>query len=272
MTPEPSLIHTPAGRPACVIVPPAGTDADAAPVGFLHSVETGAAGDGPGMRFVYFVAGCPLRCVYCHNPDTWTTKGGRRVDLDEAIAEIAPYRGFLRLAGGVTVSGGEPMSQPGFVGALLRRLHDDLRLHTALDTTGFLGRKVADDWFDPVDLVMLDIKHSDPAVYKQITGRELGPTLDFARRMVRLGKPLWIRYVLVPGLTDGEADIARLADFLVELGPLVQQVDVLPYHRLGEHKWAALGRAYPLGDTPVPTAEQIAAAIAIFRTRGLTVR
>ncbi|RAI45604.1 pyruvate formate-lyase-activating protein [Rhodoplanes roseus] len=258
--------------PACVVVPPAGTAPGEAPVGFLHSVETGAAGDGPGMRFVFFMAGCPLRCVYCHNPDTWKMKAGRRIDLDEALAEIAPYRGFLRLAGGVTVSGGEPMTQPGFVGALLTRLHHDMRLHTALDTTGFLGHTVADDWFDPVDLLLLDIKHSDPAVYRKITGRDLAPTLDFARRMVRLGKPMWIRYVLVPGLTDDAADIARLADFLGDLGPLVHQVDVLPYHRLGTHKWAALGRAYPLADTPAPTRTEVDAAVAIFRERGLTVR
>lgn len=242
------------------------------PVGFLHSVETGAAGDGPGMRFVFFLSGCPFRCVYCHNPDTWKLAAGRRIDLDEALAEIAPYRSFLRIAGGVTVSGGEPMTQPDFAGRLLARLHDEMRLHTALDTTGFLGRKVADDWFDAVDLVLLDIKHSDPAAYRRITGRDLQPTLDFARRMVRLEKPMWIRYVLVPGLTDGAADIARLADILVDLGPLVQQVDVLPYHRLGEHKWAELGRAYPLGDTPTPTRAQVADAIAIFRDRGLAAR
>ena len=243
----------------------------AEPTGYLHSVETGAAGDGPGVRFVYFLAGCPLRCMYCHNPDTWKVGSGRRIGLDEAIAEVAAYRSFLRIAGGVTISGGEPMMQPVFVGRLLARLHDELKLHTALDTTGFLGRKVADDWFDPLDLVLLDIKHSDPATYRQITGQDLQPTLDFARRMVRLGKPMWIRYVLVPGLTDGPADIARLADMLVDLGPLVQRVDVLPYHRLGEYKWAELGRAYPLGDTPTPTHAQVEDAISIFRARGLVV-
>ncbi|RAI35707.1 pyruvate formate-lyase 1-activating enzyme [Rhodoplanes serenus] len=266
---RPSLPGTagPAARPS---VAPGIAPSD--PVGFLHSVETGAAGDGPGMRFVFFMAGCPLRCQYCHNPDTWKLKAGRRIDLDEAIAEVAPYRGFLRLAGGVTVSGGEPMTQPEFVGALLARLHDELRLHTALDTTGFLGRNVADDWFDPVDLVMLDIKHADPEAYRRITGCDLQPTLDFARRMVRLGVPMWIRYVLVPGLTDAAADIARLAGFLADLGPLVHQVDVLPYHRLGVQKWAALGRPYPLAHTPAPTRAEVDAAIAIFRSHGLTAR
>ncbi|WP_052026965.1 4Fe-4S cluster-binding domain-containing protein, partial [Rhodovulum sp. PH10] len=176
---------------AAARVPPV---ADAEPVGFLHSVETGAAGDGPGMRFVFFLSGCPYRCVYCHNPDTWKRASGRRVDLDEALAEVAPYRAFLRFAGGVTVSGGEPMSQHRFAGRLLTRLHDDLGLHTAIDTTGALGRLVGDDWFDPVDLLLLDIKHVDPATYERITGSELQPTLDFARRMVRLRQPMWVRF------------------------------------------------------------------------------
>ena len=234
-------------------------------------METGAAADGPGMRFVLFVAGCPFRCLYCHNPDTWTFKSGRCVTVDEAIAEVAPYAGFLRMAGGVTVSGGEPLTQPWFVGAFLRRVHDDLGLHTALDTQGFLGHKVDDDWLTAVDLVLLDIKHADAARYKTITGRALQPTLDFARRLVRLGKPMWVRYVLVPGLTDDPNDIARLADTVAGLGPLVEKVELIPFHQLAAHKWAELGRRYTLEGAPVPTAEQIGEAAATLRSRGLTV-
>jgi pyruvate formate lyase activating enzyme len=241
-----------------------------ATAGFLHSVETGGAGDGPGMRFIFFFSGCPLRCLYCHNPDTWKMSAGRPVTMDEAVGEVAPYASFLRRAGGVTMSGGEPLTQHGFVGELLKRLHGDLRLHTAVETTGFLGSKVADAWFDAVDLVLLDIKHVDPAAHRKITGRDAAPTLDFARRLVRLGKPMWIRYVLVPGLTDGANDVARLADAVADLGPLVQQVDVLPYHRLGVQKWAELGRAYALGDTPPPTPAQVDAAVRIFAERGLS--
>jgi pyruvate formate lyase activating enzyme len=239
------------------------------PVGYLHSVETGAAGDGPGMRFMFFFSGCAFRCLYCHNPDTWKLKAGREIGLDEAVAEVARYASFLRMAGGVTVSGGEPLTQHRFVGELLKRVHDELRLHTAIETQGHLARKVDDDWFDAVDLVLLDIKHSDPATYRRITGCELAPTLDFAHRLARLGKPMWLRYVLVPGLTDGADDIARLADFAAGLGPVVKQVDVLPYHRLGMHKWAELGRRYPLADTEPPTQDQIDAAVRIFRDRGL---
>lgn len=241
----------------------------AAVTGFLHSVETGAAGDGPGMRFVYFISGCSFRCLYCHNPDSWKLASGRPVSLDEALEEVRPYASFLRRAGGVTISGGEPLTQHVFVGELLKRLHGEQRLHTAVETTGYLARKLDDEWFDPVDLVLLDIKHADPSAHQRITGRELAPTLDFANRLVRLEKPMWIRYVLVPGLTDRADDIARLADFVAGLGPLVQQVDVLPYHQLGVHKWAELGRHYALADTPTPTPAQVEVAVRIFRDRGL---
>lgn len=240
-------------------------------VGFLHSVESGAAVDGPGMRFVYFMSGCQFRCLYCHNPDTWKPHSGRQVTLDEAVAEVTPYAGFLRMAGGVTISGGEPLVQAPFVGALLARLKTALGLHTALDTQGFLHAHAADDWFAPVDMVLLDIKHSDPDAYHRLTGQDLQPTLDFAHRLVRLGKTMRIRHVLVPGLTDGEDDLRRLADFVASLGPAVERVEVLPLHHLGAHKWAALGMDYPLAGTPTPTPEQMAWARGLFAARGLTV-
>ncbi|MCW2286455.1 pyruvate formate lyase activating enzyme [Rhodoblastus acidophilus] len=239
------------------------------PVGYLHSVETGAAADGPGMRFIYFVAGCPLRCLYCHNPDTWKFASGRVVTLDDAIEEIRPYAHFLRKAGGVTISGGEPLTQRNFVGRLLLRLRDELGLHTALDTQGFLGHKVSDAWLDAVDLVLLDVKHADPGAYRLITSRALQPTLDFGDRLTRLRKPMWIRYVLVPGLTDAPADLEKLADTLLPWGEAIQRVEVLPYHRMGAPKWLELGRSYPLGETRPPTAENLAAAIDLLRRRGL---
>jgi pyruvate formate lyase activating enzyme len=264
----PELLHAPApGVLANIAKTPAARLEP--PTGYLHSVETGAAGDGPGMRFMFFFSGCAFRCLYCHNPDTWKLKAGREITLDDAVQEVKPYASFLRRAGGVTVSGGEPLMQARFVGELLTRLHDELGLHTAIETQGHLGRKVDDDWFDAVDLVLLDIKHSDPATYRRITGCDLAPTLDFARRLVALEKPIWLRYVLVPGLTDGADDLARLADFAAGLGPLVRQVDVLPYHRLGMHKWAELGRPYALAATEPPTHDQIEAAVRIFRARGL---
>ncbi|KXU85904.1 pyruvate formate lyase-activating protein [Caballeronia megalochromosomata] len=237
--------------------------------GVLHSVETGAAADGPGVRFVYFFAGCPLRCQYCHNPDTWRFASGRPVTIDEAIDEIRPYVRFLRLTGGVTVSGGEPLAQRAFVGELLRRIHDEFGLHTALDTQGYLGAKVSDEWLEAVDLVLLDIKHIDPAHYRDLTGVELAPTLAFARRLARLNKSVWIRHVLVPGVTDDPEHLARLGDFLLELGPIVKRVDVLPFHQLGAHKWKSLNLDYKLDGVMPPTPERVAEAVRILRERGL---
>lgn len=239
------------------------------PIGHLHSVESGAAADGPGVRFVYFLAGCPFRCLYCHNPDTWKFSSGRPVTTTEALAEIRPFAGFLRRVGGVTLSGGDPLTQPAFAERLLSALHDDLGLHTALDTQGFLGHKVDDAFFDAVDLVLLDVKHADPDRHRALTGRALAPTLGFARRLADLGKPMWIRHVLIPGWTDDPADLHRLADRLLALGPAVERVDVLPYHTLGLSKWVALGRTSKLADTRPPTAESLAAAVALLRSRGL---
>lgn len=239
--------------------------------GYLHSVESGAAVDGPGMRFVFFMAGCLFRCVYCHNPDTWKLHNGGRITLDDAMAEIRPYGGFLRMAGGVTISGGEPLMQAAFVGEMFRRIKSELSLHTALDTQGYLHATVDDSWFDAVDLVLLDIKHIDPEVYRRLTAQPLQPTLDFAHRLVRLNKPMWLRYVLVPGWTDGRDDIARLADFLAGLGPTVERVEVLPFHQMGAHKWAQLGMDYPLANTPTPTSDSVAEARALFAQRGLVV-
>ncbi|NDV13509.1 pyruvate formate-lyase-activating protein [Crenobacter caeni] len=239
-------------------------------IGYLHSVETGAAVDGPGVRFVYFVSGCQFRCLYCHNPDTWKLHHGRKVSVSEALSELKPYAGFLRFAGGVTVSGGEPLMQPDFVHGLLSGAKA-MGLNTALDTQGFLHENVDDVWFDVVDLVLLDIKHSDPAQYQALTAQPLQPTLDFARRLAQLGKKMWIRYVLVPGLTDGFDDVERLAGFAASLGDAVERVEVLPFHKLGEAKWAELGMPYTLADTPAPPPELTERVRGQFRSRGLNV-
>jgi pyruvate formate lyase activating enzyme len=241
------------------------------PMGYLHSVESGAAVDGPGMRFVFFFSGCQFRCQYCHNPDTWKLNNGRLITLDQAMAEVRPYAGFLKIAGGVTVSGGEPLMQAPFVGALFSRMKGELGLHTALDTQGFLAGKLPDDWFDPVDLVLLDIKQINPEKHLKLTGHPVQPTLDFAQRLVRLGKTIWIRYVLVPGITDNNVDILELADFARSLGSAVERVEVLPFHQMGAHKWESLGLEYPLARTPTPTADQVQQARSLFASRGLLV-
>ena len=238
--------------------------------GYIHSYETMGTADGPGMRFVLFLTGCPLRCQYCHNPDTWHLKNGNRVTVDDVMAEIEKYADFLISAdGGVTISGGEPLFQPKFLAAILRRCKA-LDLHTAVDTSGFLGRRMTDDMLADTDLVLLDIKSSVPEVYKAVTGASVEPTLEFARRLDYEGTPVWIRYVLVPGLTDGVENVDGVAAFLTTLHN-VERVEVLPFHKMGEHKWEAMNLEYQLKDTGPPSEELMQRVQEQFRRKDLTV-
>ncbi len=238
--------------------------------GRIHSIETGAAVDGPGVRFVLFTQGCMLRCKYCHNPDTWDVKGGREVTVSEMLQEIRPYVGLLkRSGGGLTVSGGEPLYQAHFVGELFRRVRAEYGVHTALDTQGFLHRNVSDAWWNEVDLTLLDIKHIRADAHRELTGVDLAPTLECARRLAGLGKKMWIRYVLVPGHTDAQADVEAHADFVASLGPAVERVEVLPFHKLGEDKWAKLNLRYDLTNTPAPDFDTVKRVVETYRSRGL---
>ncbi|MFD5463932.1 pyruvate formate-lyase-activating protein [Kitasatospora sp. NPDC127059] len=251
----------------------AATPAAAAPrrpvSGTVHSWDLSTGVDGPGTRFVTFLAGCPLRCQYCHNPDTWRTRDGRHASTDEIVGEAAKCAEFIRTCGGgATLSGGEPLLQPVFAGELFHRFKHELGLHTALDTSGYLGARATDGLLADVDLVLLDIKSWDRRLYRDLTGRELAPTLDFARRLADLRKELWVRFVLVPGLTDHAENVEGIAAFTASLGN-VTRVDVLPFHKLGAAKWQALGLAFPLADTPTPTPDQTATARAAFAAQGL---
>ena len=237
----------------------------------VHSWDVSTGVDGPGTRFVLFLAGCPLRCQYCQNPDSWHMRDGRRMTLDEILHEVQPYRRFLRVAhGGVTVSGGEPLLQSQFITRFFRQAHE-WSLSTALDTSGALGVRADDELLAVTDLVLLDIKSFDPVTYKRLTGAPVAPTLDFARRLAAVGKAMWIRFVLVPDLTDDPLNVAGLADFVAGLGPAVQRVEILPFHRLGVPKYAALGRPFPLDATPTPSAALVKRAQAQFQERGLPV-
>ena len=182
------------------------------------------------------------------------------------------YRRFIQVAGGgVTVSGGEPLLQPAFTRELLSRCHDDLGLHTALDTSGFLGVRADDALLDATDLVLLDVKAGNPQTYRRVTGTgRLAPTLRFAQRLADRGTPIWIRYVLVPGLTDAVDEVERVADVAAGLAT-VQRVEVLPFHRLGAHKYAELGLTFPLADTEPPDAGLLTRVRGQFAARGLTV-
>jgi len=240
-----------------------------ATTGRIHSWDLSTGVDGPGTRFVDFVSGCPLRCLYCANPDTWHMRDGKETTVDEVMAEIEKYRAFITTAGGgVTLTGGEPLLQPAFTAEILRRCKE-AGLHTALDTSGFLGARASDALLADADLVLLDIKSFDITNYRHLTGGELAPTLNFATRLDRLGVPMWIRYVLVPGWTDRTADVDGLARFVAGLGS-VDRVDVLPFHRLGAAKYEALRVPFPLRDTPVPAPELTEHVRERFRAHGLS--
>ena len=238
--------------------------------GYIHSVETLGTVDGPGVRFVIFTQGCPHRCLYCHNPDTWRLKGGRLIASGDLLDQIEATSGFLKRAGGgVTVSGGEPLAQPKFVASIFAGCKE-MRLHTALDTTGYLGRKLSDAMLANIDLVLLDIKSYDPETYRRVCGVDLQPTLDFARRLESMGRKMWIRFVLVPGLTDVPAHVEGLADFVASL-KMVERVEVAAFHKMGEFKWKELRLPYELVETEPPTAESLAWVRNAFSSRGLTV-
>lgn len=238
--------------------------------GYIHSMDTCGAADGPGLRVVIFTAGCPLRCLYCCNPDCRSLENGKLTSVDELIDEIQKYRSYLQASGGgVTVSGGEPLFQPGFVRELFRRCKA-LGIHTALDTSGFCDLESTKSVLEFVDLVLLDIKSFEPETYRTVTGVELAPTLALAQYLSEIHKPTWIRFVLVPGLTDASSNIEGLATFLATLTN-IEKVDLLPFHKMGEYKWAELGYEYTLKNTPIPTVEEVRSAIAIFQKHGLRV-
>lgn len=238
--------------------------------GYIHSIETLGTVDGPGVRYVIFMQGCPLHCLYCHNPDSFKMKKGKLVASGTLLDDIARSADFLRRAkGGVTLTGGEPLVQPRFAASIFRGCQE-IGLHTVLDTSGHLGAKVSDAMLDDIDLVLLDIKSFDPAIYRRVTGVELQPTLDFARRLDALGKKMWIRFVLVPGLTDDPANVEGLADFAASL-KMVERVEVAPFHKMGEFKWAELRLPYELADTEPPTRAAVIQVHQVFSSRGLTV-
>lgn len=239
-------------------------------LGSIHSWELVTAVDGPGTRMTVFLNGCPLRCLYCHNPDTMFAAKGQPVRLNDLVGRLKRYRRIFRTTGGgLTVSGGEPLMQPAFVGRLLHEAKQ-LGIHTAIDTSGFLGANASDALLDDLDLVLLDIKSGIPEVYRKATGRELQPTLDFARRLSERGtEEVWIRFVLVPDLTDAVENVEAVAG-IVEQISVVTRVEVLPFHQMGRDKWATLKLPYKLADTSPPSKELIERVRNQFRARGIT--
>lgn len=234
--------------------------------GRIHSMESFGAVDGPGIRYVLFLQGCPLRCLYCHNPDTWDPVGGREVSASEIVREIAEYRNFIR-SGGVTLSGGEPLLQAAFAREVFRLCRQE-GFHTALDTAGSVGLAIARPVLEMTDLVLLDIKAAEPALCRELTGNDGSNARALLQFCESIGKPVWIRHVLVPGITLLPERLGILAESLRNF-TCIRRVELLPFHKLGEYKWRELGIEYRLHATPPPAEEELAVARSIFSACGL---
>jgi pyruvate formate lyase activating enzyme len=238
-------------------------------MGFLHSFTTGSTVDGPGVRVVAWTTGCMWRCLYCHNPDTWTMSNGMLVTVERAVEELRKYRHGLKvMSGGFTLSGGEPLMQHRFAVKLFTAARA-MGIHTAVQTNGHNGDQLGDAELEAIDLVLLDIKAWNPERHRSLTGMGNDGTRAFAERLAANRRPMWVRFVLVPKLTDDVDDIKRIASFAAKLGN-VQRVDVLPFHQLGRFKWKALGIPYELEQTDPPTAEAVEGVCGLFRAEGLT--
>jgi pyruvate formate lyase activating enzyme len=246
-------------------------DDQAGAYGYVHSYETSSRYDGPGVRAVLFVSGCLLRCSYCHNPDTWHLKDGTYVSAQQVIDRLGSFvPALLALDGGLTISGGEPMVQLDFTRRVLAGAKK-LGLHTAIETSGFLGDRADEKYLSCLDLVLLDIKSSDPATYRTVTGRDLAPTLRFAERLASLGKPVWVRFTLVAGHTDAPANVEGIARFVAPMKN-VQWVEIQPFHQMGAFKWEAMKLPYKHADTRPPTPDLIKRVLDQFRDAGCNVR
>ena len=234
-------------------------------LGKIHSLETFGTVDGPGIRFVIFVQGCSLKCKYCHNRDTWNMNSGFECSVSELIEQIMRYKSYMDNSnGGVTVSGGEPLLQLDFLIELFKKLKK-LKIHTAIDTSGIIPIiPKLEELLSYTDLVLLDIKHIDNEKCIKLTGHSNKNTLAFAKYLNDNNIPMWIRHVLVPGLTDSEEDLNKMAQFIKSL-KTVEKVEVLPYHTLGLFKWDNLKYKYPLEGVKSPTAEEVKKAEAILK-------
>jgi pyruvate formate lyase activating enzyme len=237
-------------------------------IGYIHSAQLGSTVDGPGIRLVAFLTGCLLRCQYCHNPDTWHRLNGRPYTVAQAMQIVGRYARALAIGkGGITLSGGEPMVQSRFAARVFRRCKE-LGLHTCIDTSGRLGERLSDAELMDIDLNLLDIKSGDPALYERVTRNPLQPTLDYARRLSDLGRPIWVRFVLVPGLTDDYDNVERVADICARLRSL-ERVEILRFHQLGRSKWDKLRLDYSLQLTRPPSEELTERVREQFRRREL---
>lgn len=229
--------------------------------GHIHSTESFGAADGPGVRFIVFLQGCRMRCRYCHNPDTWSTEGGTEMTAEEILDRAMRYQSYWRNGGGITVSGGEPLLQIDFLTDLLRQAKER-GIHTVIDTAGnpftteepFFGK--FRELMKYTDLLLLDMKEINPDRHKELTGFDNANILKMAEYLSEIGKPVWIRHVLVPKYSDFDEDLERLNEFLSTLSN-VERVEILPYHTLGKFKWENLGMTYSLEGVAPPSEDRI---------------
>jgi len=238
-------------------------------LGNIHSIESFGAVDGPGLRFIVFLQGCHMRCKYCHNPETWAMTGGEQRSAEDVLSQALRFKSYWRNEGGITVSGGEALLQIDFVTELFR-LAKEKGIHTCVDTSGnpftrdepFFSR--FKELCEVTDLFLLDIKHIDDTLHRELTGFTNSNILDMAQYLSDIGKPIWIRHVLVPGITTDEVQLRRLRDFTDTLTN-IDRIEVLPYHKLGIPEYEKLGIDYPLKGVEPPTKEQIEIAERILK-------
>ncbi|MEM9895742.1 MAG: pyruvate formate-lyase-activating protein [Bacteroidota bacterium] len=229
----------------------------------IHSVDSFCTFDGPGIRFVVFLQGCPFECLYCANPDTMQYNKGIKRTVKSLVREAVRASPYFSNGGGVTVSGGEPCMQAKYLYSFFNELKKE-GIHTALDTNGYIINRYVRQLFQSTDLVLLDVKHIDSSIHKIITGKSNDNVLAFADELRRIQKPTWLRYVLVPGLTDRPEHLHALGQHFTNFGN-IEKLEIQPYHQLGKHKWEMLGKAYPLEGVVENTSEQLDRALSIFQ-------
>lgn len=241
-------------------------------IGRIHSIESFSTVDGPGIRFVVFMQGCPMRCIYCQNPDTLNYEDGKEIDQEELFLQIKSALSFLKKNdGGLTVSGGEPLAQPEFIGALFKRVKKTLGISTAVDTSGCVPlSKPVRNALTYCDYVLIDVKHTNPVKHVMLTGRGLGLIRDFFSYIQTIPHlKIWVRHVIVPNYTTSEQDLDGIAKFISSLKQ-VERVELLPYHNLGEYKWEQLpNREYKLKNEMLPTREEVEKILVLMKDYGI---
>ncbi|MCI5623193.1 MULTISPECIES: pyruvate formate-lyase-activating protein [Anaerostipes] len=222
-------------------------------VGRVHSMESMGLVDGPGIRTVIFFQGCSLRCRFCHNPDTWEFSSGEITDPETLVKKISRFKPYFKNTGGVTFSGGEPLMQPDFLLETLKLCKQE-NIHTCIDTAGY-GMGSYDEILEYTDLVLLDLKHVSETDYKQMTGRTMDRFQEFLSALEKSETPIWIRHVVVPGITDSQEHMENLKTYISTI-PNVEKVELLPYHLLGKNKYEVMGIPYSLDGVPAMDKEK----------------